>query len=72
MWLSTAPLKPTTISTMVESPQFGAQEATGSSIKAHDQGSSVLTKAVYFINKVPTLGFSLAVWPNQVFATEPE
>ena len=38
MWLSIASLKPTTISTIVESPQFGAQKAAGSSNKAHDQG----------------------------------
>ena len=35
--LSIAPLKPTQVSTMVESKQFGAQKATGSSYWAHDQ-----------------------------------
>ena len=35
--LSIAPLKPMTVSTMVESPQFGAEKATGSSYRAHDQ-----------------------------------
>ena len=38
MWSSLAPLKLTTISTMVESPQFGAQKVAGSSNQAHDQG----------------------------------
>ena len=35
--LSIAPLKLMTVSTMVESPQFGAQKATGSFYRAHDQ-----------------------------------
>ena len=35
--LSGVPLKLTAVSTMVESPQFGAQKATGSSYRAHDQ-----------------------------------
>ena len=34
--LSIAPLKLTQASMMVESPQFGAQKATGSSYRAHD------------------------------------
>ena len=38
MWSSLAPLKLTTISTMVEGPQFGAQKAAGSSNKACNQG----------------------------------
>ena len=35
--LSLAPLKLTPVSTMVKSPQFGAQKATGSSYWTHDQ-----------------------------------
>ena len=35
--LRRGPLKLTTVSTMVESPQFGAQKATGSSYRAHNQ-----------------------------------
>ena len=41
--LSVAPLKPTQASTMVESPQFGAQKATGSSYRAHNQRQRVGT-----------------------------
>ena len=37
MWLSIASLKPIPQSTMVVSPQFGAQKAAGSLNKAHDQ-----------------------------------
>ena len=35
--LSIASLKPTPVSTMVGSPQFGAQKASGSSYRAHNQ-----------------------------------
>ena len=77
--LSMAPLKLTQVSTMVESPQFGAQKATGSFYRAYDwwqkvstntsdsQSEQRATLAVKFINKVLTLGLSLAIWPDQVF-----
>ena len=35
--LSVAPLKLTAVSTMVESPQLGAQKAPGSAYRTHDQ-----------------------------------
>ena len=41
--LSIAPLKPTAVSTMVESPQLGAQKATGSSYRTRDQWQRVGT-----------------------------
>ena len=55
--LSRAPLKPTTVSMMVESPQFGAQKATGSSYRAHDQWQKVGTN-------MPDSQSEQSMWPR--------
>ena len=52
MQLSIAPLKLIPQSTMVESPQFGAQKAAGSSNKAISEGKLVPTCQILDLNSV--------------------